>query len=408
MNLTTKFLLIFSVTAFIFIVIFSVSLDILFINQTKDIERVEAEADGVSVYAALESLVQNLRAHTVDYGGWGEMLYFARNRNKEWAVENIDNWVPISFHVDIALVFDANGQPVHEYYGEDQPKILDAVREHNIFEETIEETSVSGFIDAEGEMFYYAASVITWTEVELTEDNYLIIEEDTPIGGIYFTAIRLDGDVEAMAQDITGKEITFAALGDFENSVQYYLDNPTEIDEANNLIRLHQPIRSDEGEVIGCVCLTKEMRILSFAGASVVHMILTQILLILLFIAASAVITIMVWSRPLKKLSETISESKPESLKPLPQAERNDEIGEVASSFNSLTKTLHKYISRLEKSRRELEKERTETEKRMERIDKMNKFMVGRELEMDKIKRRIEEYKKILKENDIKDPFDER
>jgi nitrogen fixation/metabolism regulation signal transduction histidine kinase len=131
-----------------------------------------------------------------------------------------------------------------------------------------------------------------------------------------------------------------------------------------------------------------------------------NIFLIICFvsIALILIITIIIPQtivRPITKLRDVASEISKGNLDITIDIESKDEIGELAESFNRMTKELKLFKKKVEKHSEELEKKvkkRTrELNKKIEELERFHKIAVRRELKMIELKRRIRELEEQLK-----------
>ncbi len=107
------------------------------------------------------------------------------------------------------------------------------------------------------------------------------------------------------------------------------------------------------------------------------------------------------FTKPIKKLhkgAEIISQG---NLDYKVNIRTNDEIEQLAETFNQMTKKLKNYYSGLEKIVKdrtyELEKAKNDLEKRTKELEKFNKLTVGRELKMIELKKKIRALQSKLK-----------
>jgi len=355
--------------------------------------------------SALNKIVDDLRVHSLDYAGWDEMLRAVRQRDVAWAVDNIDNWVGSTFGVDAVYLFNTDNQIVHHFSNQDRPGLEEVIKEQGILERVYEDTSASGFFEYNGQIYFYGASLITWSNVEITDDNYFVIGDDTPIGGVYLAVTALDSEIEETAKEISGKKIAYISRGDIPTAqFEDYLVHDTII--SRDTVMHHDRIIDAHGNVIGFSCMTKSRDITALMRNNIYRIVAVLSLTVALFVVFWMLITYLILSRPLNLLAKDITGIKPEEIEPLDQAKRSDEIGGVAKAFNEAALTIRRYQSDIESSRAGLEKANKEVSDRLDTINTMNKFMVGRELEMGHLKKQVAKYKSILKRNKLKDPFE--
>lgn len=147
-------------------------------------------------------------------------------------------------------------------------------------------------------------------------------------------------------------------------------------------------------------------------GSTIIFILLLAILFAILFTANIL--------KPLRNLLEAVSEVKKGNLNVRVEAEIRDEIGELASQFNSMILELKSARELLEEEKEVLEirvkartqeleelaqnlekrvKERTkELEERIEELEKFHRLTVGRELKMVEMKKEIEKLQRELEE----------
>lgn len=415
MRITTKFLLIFALSSVIFMVGFFLVLNYTLINKIRNIERTELVGDSMVITSVIESLIEDLRMHSLDFGGWDEMYEYTQYPDEEFVYENIDGWVDIAFGVVKAQILSRDGKIMHSFTEEEHldrvsdEELSKFIYDNDIFDDTLESSSESGVGKIGDFSFFYATSIITETFTDVTDDGYYVIEEDTPIGGIYFVIRFFDDHISKQISDVVGLPVDFHIPGR-EAGMAIGRDMcPVEpcgiVEERGDIIVYHQPLLDEDNNIVVYSEFLKSRDTFTFFIGYV------RILTLLVTGIATAFLLflmLVVWrmvTRPLKKLSDDISEIDINNPQSLTQSKRPDEIGEVAKAFNRVLTTTKKYLQEITTKSGALEKANTQTKERLGTINKMNKYMVGRELEMDKLKKQAVKYKSILKKNKIDDPF---
>jgi len=113
--------------------------------------------------------------------------------------------------------------------------------------------------------------------------------------------------------------------------------------------------------------------------------------------------------KPLRNLTKTAEEISGGKLGARSDIVSENEIGQLASTFNQMASQLQKYYSGLEQkvkertaeteeSKKQLEVVNVEIQKKLEELERTNNLMVGRELKMTEMKKEIEELKKKVNE----------
>jgi methyl-accepting chemotaxis protein len=102
--------------------------------------------------------------------------------------------------------------------------------------------------------------------------------------------------------------------------------------------------------------------------------------------------------KPIKSLSEGVKEISKGNLDYSVNVKPGDEIGDLAAAFGQMTGDLKKSKQALEEYNKKLEQqveERTNAlSQKMTELERVNKFMIDRELKMTELKKRIDELEK--------------
>jgi len=115
--------------------------------------------------------------------------------------------------------------------------------------------------------------------------------------------------------------------------------------------------------------------------------VLTFILIVILLTIAVFFVSGFIL-RPIKSLAKVSREITGGNLTKRTKIKSKDEIGQLAESFNQMTDKLVKSKTDVEKK---VEKRTAELKKAVDNLERTNKLMVGRELEMVKLKKELEE-----------------
>jgi len=159
-----------------------------------------------------------------------------------------------------------------------------------------------------------------------------------------------------------------------------------------------QLVTPDWAVVVELPLLEAYQSVIYGTGLSIVIIILSAILATWIGIYFATRIT-----KPIISLRDAAIEIGKGKLETKIDIKTKDEIGELASAFDQMTKDLQKSRVELEKYSKELEKkvgERTkELESKMTELERFNKLAVGRELKMIELKKTIKKLEAQLKKD---------
>ncbi|MBR9706423.1 HAMP domain-containing protein [Candidatus Pacearchaeota archaeon] len=177
------------------------------------------------------------------------------------------------------------------------------------------------------------------------------------------------------------------------------IESKTFPEKSNNILQIKNTISHKEeslGEVY--VFITTNVLKQKLKSELITHAIQIIIINISITILLIALLKIMIIS-PLNTLQKATSQISKGNLNQNIQIKSKDEIGDLANTFQEMTNKLKISRKQLQDANKNLElkiKQRTsELQNKNKEYERMNKFMLGRENEMVKLKEQI----KKLKEN---------
>ncbi len=116
LSLKTKFILAF-VLAGIVITVFAIL--VFFILSEKAIDKLEnsnLEKESIGMINLICREQNMLLSNAKDYAHWNDMYDYVNNlKSKEWEAENITDWIPKNFNIDLILVMDNSGKLIYKY-----------------------------------------------------------------------------------------------------------------------------------------------------------------------------------------------------------------------------------------------------------------------------------------------------
>lgn len=151
------------------------------------------------------------------------------------------------------------------------------------------------------------------------------------------------------------------------------------------------------GLVIGVIPLTIMSTVVYFSlPEGVDKIIFRDSLLILNFIMAllvtvSSILSSQFITSPLNQLTEGIQIISKGDLSHRLNIMTSDEIGQVASSFDNMAGRLRSVYIDLEKK---VDQRTKQLQEKAQELEKINKFLVGRELRMSELKSELDKFKK--------------
>lgn len=187
---------------------------------------------------------------------------------------------------------------------------------------------------------------------------------------------------------------------DFDNFENYAKDT------SNKVLPIQIHLHSYENDKViigyGKVFTTAKIRI-QYIQKQNDALINSYVILVFLIFLGTALVAIILMillmhnliTKPLKKISLGLKQIKEGKLGVKIDVKQKNEIGEIANNFNEMTSDLEKSRQQLEEYSKTLEekvKSRTEElSEKVQEFEKMNNLMVGREVKMIELKKRISE-----------------
>ncbi len=175
----------------------------------------------------------------------------------------------------------------------------------------------------------------------------------------------------------------------FDKNLNKYLTFIRIYPSEKNILRLENDVRQDKFWVliseINKNDIEKPINILLFQSILIITLLLLLILIFSFFFSLSI-------TKPLKKINKGIKVITNGNLDYKIETNSKDELGQIANSFNRMAKKLKLYYENIEK----------EVKERTKQLNDLNDHMVGRELEMIKLKKRLQKKSKNYEKNDKK------
>lgn len=262
--------------------------------------------------------------------------------------------------------------------------------------------------------------VITHADVHLTKDDFSAenFDEKEKIFSEFFKGIDTievvrikvwSTDATILYSDdksIVGKN--FPDNEHFQNAVKGTIDVNTKPSEDlenvaekgyEQLMELYIPITLDSDEVVGVIELYTKLdfinRAISKNNAILLRTILISILIILVVVILAFLSIQKFITNPIIRLRDVAREVGKGKLNTKIEVKSEDELGELSSAFNQMTKNLKESRKELEEYNNELEtKVEERTKKLKEKLDDLERFAkltIGREERMIDLKRRIKD-----------------
>lgn len=338
-------------------------------NVNRDIDEIAhayLETRQHSFETSRSSNQELLQALSLDYTIWDEMVRSVQERDMEWFDQNI----PIAlktYKADEAWVFSPEHTLVYQTksdtsQAESFPLKNFASQAPILFKNGFF-VEFHAVIDGEMHQVYGAP-------IQPTAD----VKRQTVPGGYLFVAREFNSDVLGRLSSINDSEVKITT-----NNSEYTPD----VNAIEGIIRFYDPIYDWEGRKIGSYDVVNHSEILKRAATTLSTQYRSFSIFIILFLGVIAAVVYFLISIPLRRLSESISSGDRARLSRL--LRRHDELGEAAR----LVGQVQEQSAALAISNRELEQSKQRAERHAHETERMNDLMVGRELRMIELKKKL-------------------
>lgn len=354
----------------------------VFSQSYLDIENELRQRDVTRIHSAVKNYQTNLNIKLLDWSAWDDTYEFIQDRNKEYIESNLSDGTLVNLEVDFIAFFDLQGELVFSTgvdlsTGEQVPSepVMENITSSLRLKGTQETSGVSEIIEVHDKILFIEMLPITKTD-----------GVGEPVGTMLFARFFDDAIIEHF------KNLTQLNLALVRTVSSNVLDSSFAPLVEKNIITSYIPLTSEGGEVLGIIEM-KTMRHIYLQGKNTVFLfsVISGCAILLFGIIVLIFLELML----LQRFSRLSTEVRKISINNLADThvhvQGNDEIGTLAKNVNDL---LHE-VSRAQQDEvkaRALEKEVTKKlEKSLKETQEMNKLMVGRELKMVELKKKLSE-----------------
>jgi sensor domain CHASE-containing protein len=344
------------------------------------------------VDGAVKNFQTNLRIKLLDWSQWDDTFQFALDRNEEYIVSNLAITTLQNLEINFIAFFDTQGELIFSIGTSlsEEEEIPSESLMREIASKTLTSPSpseVSGIFETQGKLLFVEAQTIKKTSGEGNAGSMLF-------------ARYLDESVVAELGELTHLDLTFSQLRD-QNLPQDITEAVEDISAtegyhvhqfSEQMIAGYTAVINAQGEILGIFKVLRERQVYLQGKNTVFVFVMIAGCAILLF---GIIILIFFEYLLLHRLYVLSKEVKGISIHDLHgtrvHEHGNDEIGTLATSINDLLQEVTR-AQEDEKKAQELEKEATiKLQKSLEETQQMNKLMIGRELKMIELKKKLSE-----------------
>lgn len=347
--LQTKFFLAFALVALVPLIAYSA---LVYQSITSALTQVE---DSViterlaSVKRARDFLNDGLMQTVTDYTVWEEAYTAMTNLDAEWFAWNITDWIPEHFGMDLVLATDRGGRLRFRAGGfSEYPDGAD-LGEWSVVRRALAEEQSSGIISTKKGLVYFAAA------------PFLHDDGSGPPVGVLVCGKLMDSEYVKLIKDLMGAEVaifqdtTVIAATDAElaklipstvltrvREGKDYIDRPNPY-----VVAIYSPLRDVEGQVVGFIQVALPRYTINIAQAKIRNTLAILLVIGLMWVLALGRLFHHLIVEPIHQLAASTQRIAAGDLSPVVPVITPDEIGELATNLNQMTKALRKSFANL-------------------------------------------------------------
>ncbi len=336
-----------------------------------------------------------------DYANWDEMYDYINNPDEKWLKENVADWIPKNFKINLILMFDNAGKMLYQYGDFRELSMGSDLSAHPLIKRAFESKETRGLYSTSKGIVYIASSQIMHTD------------ESGPRNGTYIYGKLISKDMLEELKVITGVDISIiskkegvdSAISDIYHKLVSEKSLPFSIYKPNyQSAFVYAVLRDITGKDVGMLELTRPRKTIALLREVFIKISAWTVLSVVLIVFIAVLVITGIILKPLDALDKTIEEIKKtkDTLRRV-KIESADEIGILAGNFNTMMDTLTKLQDELMQSQQDLiksEKMTTAAEMAMGTVHQINNplsIAIGR-LQM---LRRMIGYKTPIPEGDL-------
>lgn len=326
-----------------------------------------------SAFIIEQNSEDDLYKNVKDYARWDEMYDQVQKKDPAWLKTNFTDWIPSNFDVDWILGTDIKGNIYYAYNNlPEYQKDLDQFSPINLALKG--ERSAGLLVTSRGLMRIAAAPIVH-------------SDGTGPINGALLYGTLITSDSLAAIKKILNVDVAFhydretmistdedVFSGNPHDEMAFFADTANSSSNKyaifGNQIIAMQPLLDIGGNKIGILALAKDNTGFSEIIRNILFTFVITAILSLIFIFIFILLIIRSIRKPLWQLSSAMKTMHKGNDYPLYRKvdiQTNDELGELATSFNSMIENLNDYRDKLKKRTNELMQERNLAEREKEK-----------------------------------------
>lgn len=383
-----------SITFFV-LVIYLVGSKVL-INDYLEIEKEGAQRNLERIEDAIKNSTTQLEVKISDWAVWDDSYKFVKDQNKAFIKSNLSVVSLQNLQVYGVIFYNASGKLVYHVYDDTDTAYASAIEEYlsghpDILKHTSTAGSRIGIVALKNSNFLVASKPI------VTSNG------DGPIAGTLVFVKKFGSEEAKNLSELTHIDLKMHPFGSQEPTItdikQNLLRQPFVVQyQSENVIVGHALLKDISNEPAIVVEIQMERKVyLQGKQTTFYFMIIAGLFIVFFGIVMIVLIEKTIIQRLTLVKKQTFEIGKSKDLSKRIAVTGDDEISSLSRSINTMLDDLKKSEStRVEVMKSNVEMSNKLSERLLE-MEKINTLMVGREIKMIELKRRIKELEKEIK-----------
>ncbi|RJR27859.1 HAMP domain-containing protein [candidate division WWE3 bacterium] len=390
MPLTKKvFILILILNLFTILSLYAV-LQVFVMTKFEQIEHEEIVRKTRRAESALYERYNPIVVLNRDWAKWDDTYSFISGVNDTFISANLVDETLLGSGLDAVYFYDVRGSLLHTK--EINPENKESGDTFNILKSTFTPNSVSAYKQQQfGFLSFNDRLVFISIHPVLRSDG------SGPANGYILMAKFIRREDTAKLNEITGQELLLSGRDDL---------SPIDVDNDVNIVALNSD-RTESSMILNdffgsptlLLRVFTEREVTKQGAATIMYVLATSVFVSIISLVVSIIFINLVLLRPLKKVIDEVNNIR--SIKDFSlriNTSGNAELNELVDNVNRLLDALHVSQNKLKNINESISNQAKALEEKTQEMERINQYMVGREIRMAELKQQIADLKLRLEE----------